>query len=163
MKNKKTFGVINILNLTLWLCFIMNFIWHNYFENNFYYQINYDTLLFPGIFTVIVFSFYFFCFKLNRSFKEALPLSNATRIAGAIVAVLFSIITLIFLWLFFEQLLDYFNTKFSRFEIRIPIHFILPAFCFTSTYLCIAYWIIRKRVKTQLSNIISAIGEKENS
>lgn len=163
MKNKKTFGIVNTLNLALWLCFLMNFIWQNYFGNYFYYRNNFDILLIPGIFTIIVFSFYFFCFKLNRSFNEALPLSDATRIAGAITAVLFSIITLIFLWLFIEQLLDYFTTKFPRFENRIPIHFILPAFCFTSTYLCIAYWVIRKKVKTQLSNIISTIGEKVNS
>jgi hypothetical protein len=160
VKNKRLFGIINTLNILLWIAFIVNRIWVYYGDT--YFSDHDDSLFIVlAILSTIVFLFCFFCYKLIKTFRTAPPLSDSSRLIGPIIVILFTILTMIFDWIAVTQFKYYFSYRFWNFDSRTMMDLVLLALGITSTYLCIAYWIIRKRIQTQLTGIIADLGKRE--
>jgi hypothetical protein len=162
VKNKRSFGIINTLNILLWIAFLTNRTWNYYSEAHFSYERDDSLFVILGIFATIVFLFSFFCYKLIKTFRAALPLSDSSRLIGPVIVVFFTLLTLIFDWFSISNFKNYFTGKFTGYN-WIFMDLILLALSITSTYLCIAYWIIRREILRQLKDIIADLGKEENS
>jgi hypothetical protein len=162
VKNKRLFDIINTLNIVLWITFFTYRIWGLYRETYTSYEHNEGLLIIFGIFIIIVILFSFFCYKLSKTFKTALPLSDSSRLIGPIIVVLFTLLTIIFDWMSISNFKYYFTGRLPGYN-WIFINLVLLALSITSTYLCIVYWVIRRGVQKQLTGIIAGLGEEENS
>jgi hypothetical protein len=160
VKNKRLFGIINTLNIVLWIIFFAYRIWGDYTET--YYDQNEGLFVVSVIFLTIVFLFSFFCYELNKTLKAALPLSDSSRLIGPVIVILFTLVTMIFDWISVSNFKYYFADKLPGYK-WIFIDLVLLALSITSTYLCFAYWIIRKEIKKQLTVIITDLGKEEKS
>jgi len=163
VKNKRLFGIVNTLNIVLWIAFIINRLWDYYSTNYINHESDGALFLILGILSIIVFLFSFFCYKLTKTFRAALPLSDSSRLIAPIIVILYTILTMILAWISISNFKNYFAYRFSGYESWILISLVLDTLSITSIYLCIAYWIIRKEIKTQLTGIITDLGKETNS
>ncbi|MGC4103267.1 hypothetical protein [Ferruginibacter sp.] len=163
MKNKRLFGIVNTVNIALWIAFMINRLWDFFGIAYVSFEQDWSVFIFFGITLIIVFSFSFFCYKLIKALKYGLPLSDSSRLIGPIFAVIVTLFTIFLIWLSIDQIKNYFTYRFPALNRGIVTDLIIMAICITSSYLCIAYWVIRNQVKKQLTGIIADLGKNENS
>ena len=151
MKSKKLFGIINTLNTGLWIIFFVFLIRRN--------NIGDDFFIF-AILASIAFLFSFFCYRLTKIFRAVIPLTDGSRLIGPIIVVLFSLLIIFSDWNSIVMIKNWVLYGLGN-VVFINVVFLALSIC--STYLCIAYWIIRKEIQTQLTGLITDLGKEENS
>ena len=166
MRSKKLFGIINTINIALWFIIISNLTLSYYnvtlagyhFQATSSYENDFDYFLVPGICTLIFVSFFFTCLRLNKLYGSTSLLSDRARLIGPLVSIFSSILTLLFIWVSIGKIRNSFKYELINYGRPFIISITFFSFTITSIYLNVAYWFIRKKIKSQFSNEITQIG-----
>ena len=159
MKSKKIFEISYILNFILSFFLICEGISFSFEKKNpGEFSI---AMIFLALFLVIIVPFNWACYSLIRKYKLSEQLSKKGKVFGAITYILFAILTV--LLIAGSVSLIYRGLDKNIYHTLYTVSFL----CMTVTaiYLCILYWIIRKKTKSDVLNndVLSQLGtESEN-
>ncbi|MGG9960426.1 hypothetical protein [Ferruginibacter sp. SUN106] len=163
MKNRKLFELNYILNATLFLAFLGNAIVVNLSSDNTSEHFLFVFVFLSLLFILVVAPFNFACYTLNKACKTGLQLSKRADIFGTVCYIFFNILSVLLVIGFIDLINDYFKYSLSTTTRGIFFYSIYFFFTITSVYLSISYWIIKRKFKTQIINMVSALGNKTES
>lgn len=157
MKTIKLFEISYFLNFILWLLFLATILYYNTNEG----EVNtFAIIVFSLVFLLIIVPFNWICYSLHKTIKNNQQLLKSAKIAGSILCVLFSSLTLLETIGSINIISDgIFNKSYLEFRF-IAFSSLFLLITFSSLYLCCSYWIIRKQTNKLFIDIITQLGDE---
>lgn len=159
MKNYKLFQICYTLNFCFFLILVVIIGYRTFAQ---WETDSFNTYMFLGSVAVAaIFSiFNWLCFRLLIAVKNSRPLSKKWILTGTI----FNIVCIGFTIFFISGLVTILNDVTTDRSLIVEQYLFI--FCFTgliltSIYLCIAYWLLFKKLKSNFSIAIDNLGNKD--